>query len=300
MALAGVGGGAEVTLFITKVWGFGDPAGPLQFASEGWRQNALGKLKDGDRVVLVGTQGSETDSDERGRLLGIMEPTSHPVRSLDFDLRQAPADFDEAGNYKWPLGLHNRRAWLLLDRPRLSDISGRAFHMDSAQGIVALDPEEARTVDGLARREVPLLPPRAHAAERIDRAQGGSKRKGPPPSTTIRRGVMHMRRAPAYTYAMELIGAQPVAIKVGWAFDPKQRRDQFNRAAMPELGGLRYRLLLSQLWDTARLAYAFEQSVLRHFSAALSSKNGEVIVGLRGKHFEADWVHMVRDALRGG
>ncbi len=44
-------------IFITKVWGFSPPVGPLQFSSDGWRRNAREVLKPGDLVVLVGTKG---------------------------------------------------------------------------------------------------------------------------------------------------------------------------------------------------------------------------------------------------
>ena len=52
--------------FMTKVWDFGAPVGPLQFSSEGWRRNAREVLRPGDIVVLVGTKGEETAEDDRG------------------------------------------------------------------------------------------------------------------------------------------------------------------------------------------------------------------------------------------
>src|SRR5690348_5207000 len=99
-----------MTVFLTKVWGFGEPVGPLQFSSPTWRDKAGARLEPGDLVVLVGTKDEPTSGEERGRLLGLMEPTSEPVRSLDFQLARKAHDYDEDGRYRWPYGLLNKRA----------------------------------------------------------------------------------------------------------------------------------------------------------------------------------------------
>jgi len=78
-----------MTLYMTKVWGWGTPVGPLQFSTKGWRENALEKLQPGDQVALVGTMGDQTSDDMKGRLLGVMEPTTEPVMSLDLFRRAA-------------------------------------------------------------------------------------------------------------------------------------------------------------------------------------------------------------------
>ena len=209
-------------LFLTKVWGWDVPVGPPKFSTSGWRDNALRQLEDGDRVVLVGTTGDRTPDEMKGRLLGLMEPSREPVMSLDFDMRTRPGDFVD-GEYKWPVGLIRAcRAWSLPQRPRLNEVSDRKFSMDSAQGIVPLTDDEAARVLALDWREEALMQPTAQAQARMAERHGTAKRTAPPPTTT-RRGVMHMRRAPAYTYAMRVAGARPIAFKIGWAFDFKQR-----------------------------------------------------------------------------
>src|SRR4051794_19572679 len=107
-----------MAFYLTKVWGFSVPCGPLQFSTRGWRDRAREMLSVGDLVVLVGTKEPPTIDEEQGRLLGIMEPTTNPVMSLDFPLETFPHDFTEQG-YRWPYALLNRRAWQLLDRPLL-------------------------------------------------------------------------------------------------------------------------------------------------------------------------------------
>lgn len=238
---------------MTKVWGFDSPEGPLQFSTEGWRKRARDMLKAGDLVVCVGTKSEPTAERDRGRLLGMMEPTTHPVMSLDFDLPYKERNYDESGEYRWPYGLLILSAWRFPDRPLLADISDRQFSMDAALGIVPFTDEEAAKVLDLNREEVPLLEMTSAAHARVRGSQAARRRSSPVPSTS-RRGVMHMRRAPAYTYALQLVGANTSAYKIGWAFDHEARARNFNQAAMPALGGLKYKIVLEHLWDSARQA----------------------------------------------
>lgn len=282
-------------LFLTKVWGWGVPVGPLQFSTNGWRDNALRQLERGDRVVLVGTMGVQTADDMKGRLLGVMEPSREPVMSLDFAVRARPGDFVD-GEYKWPVGLMNLRAWSLPEGPKLNQISERKFSMDSAQGIVPLTDEEATRVLALDWREETLMQPTAQTQARMAKKHGTAKRTAPPPTAT-RRGVMHMRRAPAFTYAMRITGARPSAFKIGWAFDFKQRARQFNHAALPALGGLEYQPFRFHLWDTARQAYAMEQALLAHLSDRIHCDNREIVTGLSEDDLDAVWIAGIASTL---
>jgi hypothetical protein len=275
--------------FITKVWGFGSPVGPLQFSSSGWRDNARTALKPGDIVVLVGTKGGETAEEDRGRLLGIMEPSVEPVMSKDFDLIRSDNDLDKYGKYKWPYGLLNRRAWCLIDRPLLNpDISNRSFEMDSALGIVPLTTSEAASVAKLRREEVPLLKPSASALVRVYGENSTRSMISPPPSTS-RRGVMHMRGALAYTYVMEIRGPRVTAYKIGWTFDYRKRARQFNQSSLPAIGGVIYTTKIYHLWDTARQAYRMEQTILKKFLRYRHPDNHEVLFRLDYAKLEAFW-----------
>lgn len=239
--------------------------------------------------------GDQTPEDMKGRVLGVMEPSREPVMSMDFAVRARPDDFVD-GEYKWPMGLMNLHAWSLPERPRLTQISDRKFSMDSAQGIVPLTEDEAVRILALEWSAEALLQPTAQAQARMAKKHGAAKRTAPPP-TTVRRGVMHMRRAPAYTYAMRVAGARPNAFKVGWAFDFKQRARQFNHAAMPGLGGLEYKPFRFHLRDTARQAYAMEQALLSHLSDRLHPDNREIVQGLSDDALDAAWIAGVSGKL---
>jgi len=278
-----------VTIYFTKVWGFGEPVGPLQFSSSGWRQNAREVLKEGDLVVLVGTQSSPTLPDEQGHLLGIVEPSTLPVMSLDFEMATRPEDFGPTGEYKWPYGLLNKRAWRLVDRPRLKEISERDFAMNSALGIVAFTEEEAGKIRALRRSEMRIIEPILSARRRIERVTTGRTSMNAPVPTTTRRGVMHMRRAEAYTYAMEISGAVKPSFKVGWAFDYADRQRTFNKASLPELGGVRYVSRLFKEWETAKDAYLMERRLLDVFKEKRALSNSEVLQGLSFGDLFAGW-----------
>jgi hypothetical protein len=278
-----------MTIYMTKVWGFGDHEGPLQFSTKGWRDRARATLKPGDLVILVGTKGKKTDPDERGRLLGMMEPTNKIVLTQDFNLPTRALDFDTEGNYRWPYGLLNRHAWKFLEpRPLLKEISSRQFSMDAASGIVPLTDNEAAKVILLSRQEIELLMP-IRARARIE-GSDAARRKAAPPPTTTRRGVMHLRRAPAFTYCMMIEKASPISFKIGWAFDYEMRERGFNQSAMPLIGGLRYKTLLSQLWGTAFEAFDMEQAILRQFDSARHRANHEVLCGIPYESIELEWV----------
>jgi hypothetical protein len=275
-----------MTMFLTKAYGFSAPSGPLQFGMSGWRDNACEVLQDGDLVVVVGTKEPPTDSAEQGRLLGLVEPTKEAVASLDFEIEIAPHDF-ENGEYRWPYALVIRRAWLLVERPLLREVSSRAFNINAAAGIVPLHGDEEDRILKLERQEIEVLTPLRIQA-RLDGSEVARKRNAPPP-TTVRTGVMHVRRAPAYTYAMEIRGASHIAFKIGWAFDYKARARQFNLYAMPTIGGLSYNVILVELWETARKAFRMEQNLLKSFDDNRHPANREIVNGISREQLNFAW-----------
>ena len=281
-----------MTIYMTKVWGFGVPVGPLQFSLNGHRNSARDRLRPGDLVLLVGTQREPTPEEMRGRALGLMEPSREPVRSLDFDLKPDLEDWNEDGSYKWPYALLNRRAWRITGpRVLLKDISNRRFAMDAALGIVPLTPEEEAAVLALPREEVSLLEPTVRAQERLDPA--AARRSSPPPSFN-RRSIMQMRDRPASTYAMAILReGRLVGYKVGWAFDYVHRQRSFNKAALPALGGLAYEAVWHHRWDTAREAFRMEQQLLQRFEKQRHRDNHEVIVGVSKEGLGSAWTELI-------
>lgn len=219
----------------------------------------------------------------------MMEPTTKVVSSLDFEMHTRSSDFDDEGHYRWPYGLLNRRAWRFPEPlALLENLSARDFHMDSALGIVPLTNSEAAAIQRLPREEVELLAP-TKAYARVH-GNDAARRRGAPPPTTTRTGIMHLRAAPAYTYLMKIEGAAEEAYKIGWAFDYRSRERGFNFVALPQLSGLRYRTILFELWDTARQAFGMEQALLRQFDGARHPSNREVIHGIPFGTLQDAWI----------
>lgn len=277
-----------MTLYMKKTWGFGVPSGPLQFSTQGARDNARRFLNPEDLVVIVGTQGEPTQGHEQNKILGLVEPTKMAISSLDYLFQRRPQDFDEQGNYRWPYGLELRAAWRFLEpRAYLADVSQRNFGREGVLGLVELLPAEEARILALPREQIELLQP-LRTTVRISGEEVARKRAAPPPATT-RTGVMHMRRMSAYTYAMAIEKAAPAAFKVGWAFDYKTRQRQFNSAALPQLGGLLYKVKFFHLWETAMDAFRMEQWLLRHFDKLRHPANREVITPLTLESLQAAW-----------
>jgi len=189
-------------MFVSKVWGFDNPSGPLVFNSAGWRRNSARRLKAGDRVILVGTRGEETPAPDRNRVLGMMEPSTVEVATSDFIVpdRADRRLFREDGAYRWPYGLLNHRAWqfapgLFLDAvaPREANPFGTA----AAAGIVPLTAEEEARVLAHPYHEISLL--RSISTDRkLYGEDEARKRNAPPPTEGARRGIMQMRSGAAY------------------------------------------------------------------------------------------------------
>lgn len=194
-----------MTLFMKKTWGFSEPCGPLQFSKRGSRENARRDLQPGDRVVIVGTETDDTDPEERGMILGMMEPTTTPVMSLDFSVRRRRQDYNKDGEYKWPFALALHRAWRASPKVRFKEITERNYTMDGVGGIVALTAGESSQVERLSFEPIELL----RSVRILGRQIGmeAARRAQTPAPWTTRSGVMHMRRAPAYTYGMRVAGA---------------------------------------------------------------------------------------------
>lgn len=287
-----------MTIYMTKVYGFDVPHGPLEFGIRGNMERAIEMLKPGDRVGLVTTLEPPTPDGMRGLMLGMVEPTTQVVSSLDYNLPRQAHHLDDAGKYKWPYALVTRRAWRFPRRPEFTEISKRRFRLDAAASIVPLEPDEAAKVETEATEEVPLLPRRRPAAP-LD-GHPDQRGEGPPPATTTRRGVMHMRRAPAFTYAFRLIGADNWAVKFGWAFDFRQRMRLFNQQSLPSLGGIEYRPVFFARWPSARHAYLVERQLLLHFQQRRHPKNREVVVGVDDDELNEIWHHYAGTGGRRG
>lgn len=148
-----------MAVFMTKVYGFSEPLWPLSFGLRGYLERARSVLRPGDLVALVGTKGDETPPAFQGMLLGLMEPTTERVRTLDFPIDRRTVDSDASGAFRWPYALLIKRGWRFVPPVPFNAISSRRFSMDAAAGIVPLEPDEVSRLMELPKREVAVMQP---------------------------------------------------------------------------------------------------------------------------------------------
>lgn len=302
-----------MSLFLTKVWGFREPAGPLPFNAPGNRKRALEMLATGDRVLYVATKGDEVEPQYHGKLLAMVEPTRTTANTLDYPVVSRAIDYNDAGEFRWPFALTLNRAWRFDPEVPLEQVISRSFSMDAVTSIVPLTTEEEAAILALSHHEIPVLQP--HLAKLNQLARDDLARsKSSPGVALVRKGLMTLRDAPAFTYCMTIERAERrdsarrigstrndhdiLGFKIGWAFDPKRRRHDFNHAALPSLGGLRYEIFRTEQWRTTRDAWAMEQAILRRFDVNRSRHNHEVLAGITIRQIEAAWTVALIDQRR--
>ena len=281
----------RMTVYLTKTWGFDSPSGPLVFRQNGSRKSARSVLKDGDLVVIVGTMTSPTLIEQRGKILGLMEPTKEIANTLDYDLVTFPDHFDEGANTAGPSHWNCAERGNFWSQEPCSLPYRPASSVRFRTGDCTADTAKRPNIGAPARGGWRLLHQSIRTKTRIDlEGPDSARKKAAPPPTTRRNGIMHMRRMSAFTYAMEIEHASQSAFKIGWAFDHKARARQFNLSSLPKLGGLRYKIRLERLWDTAFDAFRMEQWLLRNFDTLRHPSNREVVCPIDLKSVEAAWV----------
>lgn len=292
-----------MTMYVTKVWGADDTAGPLVFGLEGWRDRASRMLKDGDLVILVGTMGTETDPDDRNRVLGMMEPTTIAANTSDFPLPWLydPHALLANGQFRWPYALLNKQAWAFESGLFLAKVAPRArndFGTVAAAGIVALTDKEAALVLAHPHHRIDLL--QASNPDVVSPFHERPKGKGAPiPAEGVRRAMMHMRSAQADVYWFHLErGDRVIGHKIGWAFDWRNRLRLFNSTALPNLGGLRYQKHATYFCPSARHAFRVEQGIFRELDALRHPSNREVLHEITTEALQEVWAkHLNRMML---
>ena len=162
-----------------------------------------------------------------------------------------------------------------------------------------LTSEEALRVLAHRHHEIELLKS-ISTDKKLFSEQEAKKRGAPVPTEGIRRGIMHMRLAPAYVYWFRLVaGKTIVGHKIGWAFEWKRRLGQFNSVSLAALGGLQYKGLRVQLLGTARLAYRVEQQLLATLDQHRHPANQEIQTGIATPKVEEMWDKYVGAAMLG-
>ncbi len=251
----------DVQVFAKRFWGFNPDIWPIvSFSKSGNRHRPLRQSRPGDLVLFIGTEGEETEPQDRGRLLGLAEFGRNELESaegLDVPALRRNA-FDEHGRLRWPKALPMVRAWRIVNRPRVTDVLQRQLTYPATVRALLLD---AAAVLALGREEIAL--PDIPALNRLralnDAFRGSGPTTGPRP-TSWSRTVHRDADGESWTYAFRF-GSRDVW-KIGHAKDVEARLAEINQHVPEEVLREGWRLVLRQRWDTATQAYEMEQRVL--------------------------------------
>jgi hypothetical protein len=306
---------SPIPIYATLAWGFGPETwGAVGFSVESVRNSLADDLrKKGGLVLTIGTQGDETAPEDQGRLLGLHQLGTMPIRTEELvepgvwrtHLR------DNGGVPKWPFGLPIISADRFDDPPRRRDLLPRLhaenLHRKLASNYEELTDDEAAAILALARTPVAAIwstPTSAFATRWLGRAP-----TGPRPSPGVR--ILSAHSGPAATYCFVLEGSALAMVasnvaplgsglkiyKVGFSNDPERRRSELN-AYLPDNLTLEWRPVYAE-WHTDEInAWAMEQEVFRRLRMLDAQHVKGEIFTARPKVLDSTWHTAVSTTLR--
>lgn len=284
-------------IWVRAFYGF-DPegAGFIGFTHDSQRTTMMGKMRDGDLVLIYGAVDSLTQLDLRRQALGFLEIRLEPCTDLE---RLSP----EAQKWKierkfqdrWRYGIKVRRAWRITNRVHIKTIAPYAYHKDHrferTTKAKLLEPEEARLALSHQVKQVNVF-----GETQID---GGdlesgtleqvlSPSRGIPPvfgtrSSDLIDGENHLYLMSFAGGADFLLGRSgdhvgQALVKVGRSNDPARRLSEIN-AGFPERSVSKWTLANSQKFPDGKTAHALEDLLKAQFDKAFRSQGGEFFTG---------------------
>lgn len=271
-------------IFGTWFWGFDPFLHPFAgFTHRGSRDTLLARAKPGDLILVVGTQSEPTNTEQRGRALGLIEFLHAPMQAEDLIPPGAvlPERLYEKGQFKWPYAVPAARAWMFHQPPLIREAIGRQLTSAAITGTDPLSPAECTAILNLDMVEVELPPSAAQlktqrlgaASSKLDTSKPGQP--GPPPREWS--AVTARSDGPTATYLMRF-GDENIW-KIGISQNVKERCESLNFSVPSEaLEGRCWKVVLTKVWPDGAPAYAMEQALLSHLKD-YATRNERVRVG---------------------
>lgn len=256
-----------VQVFAKKVWGLGIDKWPLlTFSSDGYRQSYLKRAEPDALVCLIATKGKNSKSEDKGRILGIVECGSALVNAESILLKVNGGKLEERtyenGKFKWPYGLSLERAWYFPDKPIAADVVGK-LHFSSVRGCERLSDEAARRVLRLRRTEanpdIELFLPPPDLGNPSRKGGVAKPARGVPPAVS----GYQVTRTKLTSFVYVLHFQETDIFKVGWAFDVEARAKDINQHIPSEVLPQQWEIFLWRRYDDQFQAYEAEQLLLR-------------------------------------
>lgn len=240
-------------IWLRAFWGFNpEEAGYLGFTREGVRDKFLERYRDGDLVLIYGADSPETDRQNRGQILGLLE--IEPVRIADVDAMHPDAiEWKNAKGWhdRWTYAVPVKRAWRAMRKHGIKDAAPNTDWKNRGRVIASqaelMHEHDAKFVWRWPVRETSVFgqPPISEPPdEDVPFIDSYNPSKGVAPSFGQR--VSQYEDGPACLYAVQfdgpiehLLGGKPfeyvgmVLVKIGYTNDTQRRLAEINSGFPP-------------------------------------------------------------------
>lgn len=284
-------------IWVRAFYGF-DPAGAgfIGFTHESQRTTMMGKMRDGDLVLIYGAVDSLTQTDLQRQALGFLEiklePCTDRERSSAETIKwKRSMGFED----RWTYGVKVCRAWRVTNRVHIKTIAPNSYHPDyrfeRTTRAKLLEVEEKRRALTHQVRQVNVFGEPSIDVDDLDSGpleQVLSPSKGIPPVFGERSS--NLEDGENYVYLMKFSGGADfllgrsrrdtaeALVKVGRSNNPSRRLSEIN-TGFPERSISKWTLPNIQKFPDGKTAHAVEDTLKAEFDKLFYSQGGEFFTG---------------------
>ncbi|MHA3980575.1 GIY-YIG nuclease family protein [Halovulum sp. GXIMD14794] len=284
---------------IRSFYGFSpEDDGYVGWTQEHARDAFLGKVTDGDLLMIYGASTAETERSQRSYVLGFVEVEAKPIRDDDRSSALGMQRKRENGwEGRWSYGIPIRRAWRAEEKVLISRIAFSSYRPEAGQALAVhgaeLDDAEVAQALKIKVREVnvfgeepvseadaPVIP--FGKVFKPSRAFPGSKGER---TSNYEDGETYLYLAVYDGDGHALAGRKKglrdtsVALKIGVSNNPKRRCEELNAGIPPAAPGKWVLHFASQPYPDMKSAEEAEALFKERSGSRLESLGGEFFWG---------------------
>lgn len=284
-------------IWVRAFYGF-DPEhdGLIGFTLEKNRTTMMGKMRNGDLVLIYGAVDSLTETDLQRQALGLLEIKLEECVDQE---RMSPSSIhrrkERGFEDRWNYGIKVSRAWRVTNRVHIKTIAPESYRgiyrFDRTTRAKLLEPDEHRWALTHHVRQVNVYGEEPIDADDLESGtleQVLLPSKGIPPvfgdrSSKLLDGENHVYMMMFTGGAEFLLGrsavhADKALIKVGRSNDPIRRLSEIN-VGFPERSTERWKLANTQSFSDGKTAHQVEDQIKAGFRESFLSQGGEFFTG---------------------
>ncbi|KUJ77859.1 hypothetical protein AVO45_07745 [Ruegeria marisrubri] len=286
-------------IWIRSLYGFNpEEDGYIGWSQESARDSYLGKLNDGDLIMIYGANAKETEQSLRSYVLGFVQIDATPIMDYEKASELGLKRKKEKGwADKWTYGLPVRRAWRAEEKVMISTIAFNSYRPEAGQALAVhgtdLDPDEIAQALKIRVREVNVFgePPVQSEAESVKPfAEVFKPSRAFPGSAGERTAVyedgdtylylaVYDGDGHAFIGRKKAFGDKSVAMKIGVSIAPKRRCEELSAGIPPAACGKWALRLISQAFPDKKSAEEVEELFKQRSSGRLESLGKEFFWG---------------------